>query len=252
MSTPLRLPVFGLTLLLATLLLALCPSLALCAAELTAADLVQHLRAQGVPLCFEQVHNTLDDAIRLGAQIAELEKIPPAQRTARQTATLQRDRELRKNGPADDDTVIDWPHKRVPFAPPPPGSDPACVLDAFVAADLDYAWEKISGHYVLHPKTGSFNRPAPALNIEAKSYDELVAALDERLLKPAGLHHLEVIMTMHPWFEKYKSTPFSLALPSAETRTTLTRALEQVDPSLVWTVIGCDPDWLNVSWGPLP
>lgn len=218
--------------------------------RVTAEEIVGRLRQEGVAVCFERVHNQKADALTLEEQIEVLEKIPDGERTERERDLLKTLLRLKQDGNTPGHSVVNWKQKQFNFEFPFSVEDPAEVLKDLEKADPDYAWERSGSRYLVYPKKGSFNRPLQGFKAENLKFWDFVRASGEQISKPAGLNQIFVVLG-RDWTEDYKNGIYTLELGATDTRTALTRFADAIGPAVVWNVIGCEPDWLNLSFGPV-
>ncbi len=210
------------------------------------AAVVESLKSQGIPICFERVHHTLDDAIRLRPQIERIQNIPENQRTPADIAQLESCLQIAAQG-IPDDTVVGWKEKEIDFAIPAPSAPPEQILQALVRADPAYRWEKIGTRYLLYPKEGSSNLPLPGFSATDVSFDDLIAAGIEHICQPSKLNYLAVTIGT-PWTADYQGKTYTFQTGPTDTRTALTAFCDAIGPQIVWEIRGCDPDWVNIGF----
>jgi len=104
--------------------------------------------------------------------------------------------------------------------------------------------------YLVYPKNGSFNCQIPAFSIVNASFDDFMKTGIDHIMKPAKLNYIFAGVG-RPWILDYKDKMFSLALDSTDARSALTSFCDAIGPHIVWHVLGCDPDWVNVGFSPV-
>lgn len=218
--------------------------------RVTAEDIVERLRREGVPVCFERVHNQKADALTLKAQVEILERIPEGRRTERERELLKSLLRMKKKEGVREDVVVNWKQKQFDFDFPFSIGDPREVLGNLEKADPDYVWEARGKRYLVYPEKGSFNRPLKGFKAENLKFLDFVKASDEQITRPAGLNQIFVVLG-RDWTIDYKERVYTLELGGTDTRTALTRFVDAIGPAVVWNVIGCEPDWLNLSFWPV-
>lgn len=226
---------------------------ALCQAEqlirITAEDVVDRLRRDGVLVCFERVHNQKEDAITLKAQLEAIQHIPQGQRTERENGLLESLVRSKKEGLADE-VIVNWKQKKFDFIYPDSADTPEQILDALVKSDSDYVWEQRDRRYLLYPKEGSFNCSLLGFTAKELQFLDFVKAAQDQIFTPSRINHIFAGVG-RPWTLNYQDKIFSLTLGPSDSRTALTAFCDAIGPNIVWHVIGCDPNWVNVSFAPV-
>lgn len=217
--------------------------------RIAAEDIVSRLHDQGVPVCFERVHNQKGDAITLKKQIDNIQAIPENERTPRESERLKYCLKNKSEGMTED-MVLNWRQNTFDFTYPNSQSTPDEILSMLVQIDTDYQWEKAGRRYLVYPKNGSFNCQIPAFSIVNASFDDFIKAGIDHITRPAKLNYIFAGVG-RPWILDYKDKKFSLALDSTDARSALTSFCDAIGPHVVWHVLGCDPDWVNVGFSPV-
>lgn len=217
--------------------------------RITAEEIVSRLQRQGIPVCFERVHNQKGDAITLRKQIEILQAIPEKQRTLRESERLKYCLKSKADG-MKNEMVLNWRQKEIDFTYPDSQSSPEEILSMLVQIDSDYQWEKSGSRYLVYPKQGSFNCPIPGFSIINASFDDFMKAGIEHIMKPARLNWI-FAGSGRPWTLDYKDKMFSLTIAPTDARTALTSFCDAIGPQIVWNVLGCEPDWVNVAIFPV-
>jgi hypothetical protein len=123
--------------------------------RITAEDVVERLRRDGVLVCFERTRNQKEDAITLKAQIRAIQNIPEAERTHRESERLDWRLQSRKEG-MPDYMIVNWRQKEFDFDYPDTPANPEEILSALTKADADYTWEQKGNRYLVYPSQKSF------------------------------------------------------------------------------------------------
>ncbi len=216
-------------------------------------SIVDQLRSQGCPVCFEEVHNNRSDAITIKERITLIQSIPPERRSPTQQGQLELALNLR-NDYHHDDAIISWKQKEFDILLPDSADGPVAILKAAVIAAPEYAWEQRGTKYIVYPIQQSFNRPIPGFHSENLSLNEFMNSMVEQIAKPAGLNYLlyGTGAGMSRWQSLGNNRRFSLTMEKTDARTALTKIAEMLGPDVVWNVQGCEPDWINLGYVRVP
>ncbi|CAN5768793.1 hypothetical protein BH09VER1_BH09VER1_45770 [soil metagenome] len=217
----------------------------LCRAEhmvrATAWDVIERMHRAGVMVCFEEVHGRDNETKNLSEMIQFYQKIPDGARSPKEEANLIWLRKLKEMDTSDG--VIAWcPHKTFDFEFPDAGAHSAEVLDALVAADPDYTWEKKGMRYVVYPRQGSINALIAGFHASKLGYADYLAAIDQQILWPRHVGILRELPVYLPSFRQFRDLygrDYSMELGSSDLWTALNSALDPIlPPNYVWVVLG--------------
>lgn len=201
---------------------------ALTLVRVSAGEVTEQMRKNGVPVCFEE----RAEAEFLSAKdaLAQLEAIPEAQRTAGEKARLFTLATMLKATPGNSARIPKL--RRFDFAYQPPGKDPSKLLDALVAADPDYAWKQLGPRYIVYPRKGSpLDRPTPAFTASKLTYPALLGTLNKDFFAPAQYQWIGIFL---PVSQTYKTKTYSFQIPATTGWTFLQTLADQLGPNLVW------------------
>jgi len=214
--------------------------------RVSAEDIVDRLRRQGVSVCFERVHNEKKDAITRRQQIESIERIPKSQRTAREEARLKSDLKSKDKG----STIVNWRQVEFNFDYPDHKSDPKDILNKLLIVDPRYEWKIYRNKYIVFPKEGSFNKNLSGFHADDLKFSDFFTAMIEQIAKPSHLNYFLLILG-HDWTEDYKNEKYTLNISDTDSISALTAFADTLGPQFVWTVLSVDSDWGNLGITPI-